>query len=310
MREKVEVLLSVYNPILEYLEEQLKSLDNQTYDNIEIVVFDDCPDRRCDLSIFEKILKNKKYRVLPYKEKNLGYSKAFEYLVSESRGEYIAFCDQDDIWANDKIEKCVACLKQNESVLVATDRKIIDEKGIVRCESVRHSMSKKYECWRSGDDIGVRNFFVTCAPGMCLVVKGEFVRSTVPFSNLTGHDKWIIACACAYGKLSFLDEPLSYYRRYGKNVTGIMTGINTKKDYMQKRVEPHLKLIKEFSKRYPGYAGNKRAYEFARARLNRDVCGMLKYCTLVPEIVMFDVLVMALPECCVKMIIKILKRRG
>ena len=40
--EKVSVLLSVYRPNQKYLEEQLASLDNQTYENMEILIFDDC----------------------------------------------------------------------------------------------------------------------------------------------------------------------------------------------------------------------------------------------------------------------------
>lgn len=51
------------------------------------------------------------------------------------------------------------------------------------------------EKWHTYDDIGVKNFFATCAPGMCLMAEGDFVRQTVPFSTETGHDKWIIACA-------------------------------------------------------------------------------------------------------------------
>ena len=51
--KKVNVLLSVYNPNRRYLEEQLRSLDNQTYDNMDIIIFDDCVKNRCDQKIFE-----------------------------------------------------------------------------------------------------------------------------------------------------------------------------------------------------------------------------------------------------------------
>lgn len=40
--KKVDVLMSVYNPDMNYLKEQLISLNNQTYENMEILIFDDC----------------------------------------------------------------------------------------------------------------------------------------------------------------------------------------------------------------------------------------------------------------------------
>jgi glycosyltransferase involved in cell wall biosynthesis len=41
---------------------------------------------------------------IDYESINLGYTKAFEKLISFSTGDYIAFCDQDDIWHEDKIK--------------------------------------------------------------------------------------------------------------------------------------------------------------------------------------------------------------
>ena len=41
--EKVDILLSVYKPNKKYLIEQLKSLNDQNYPNIEVIINDDCP---------------------------------------------------------------------------------------------------------------------------------------------------------------------------------------------------------------------------------------------------------------------------
>ncbi|WP_105309155.1 glycosyltransferase [Dorea sp. Marseille-P4042] len=140
--KKVNILLSVYNPNVTYLVEQLKSIDNQTYPNIELLIFDDCVSKRCDVGIFKKTLNNVKYRILPYKKKNMGYVKAFEYLVEQADGNYIAFCDQDDIWDKTKIEKCIQCMEKEHTILVVTDRKIIDAEGEATCNSVRHTSKK------------------------------------------------------------------------------------------------------------------------------------------------------------------------
>ena len=309
MRGKVDILLSVYNPNLEYLRKQLESLDNQTYQNIEILIFDDCVEKRCDSDIFAKYIKNKSYRVLPYQHENLGYTKAFEYLVSQSNGDYIAFCDQDDIWDENKIEKCIVCLKKEKTILVTTDRKVIDAEDNVLVESVRHTSKKKYDTWNSYEDVGKYNFFNTYTIGMGMVIDGEFLRTTLPFSIHTGHDKWVTACACACGKISYLDESLVSYRRHGKNVSGMLRGISSKKDYERERVLPHLNLINEFQERYPNYEGTKEALEFAYARKNRDIIRMIKYYDLAPDIAKFEIVLALVPEFVAKVIIKILQRQ-
>ena len=108
MNEKVDIVLSVYKPNIEFLEKQLESLNEQTYPNIEVIIHDDCVEERCDRAVFERKLTKIPYRILPYQDRNLGYTKAFERLVKNTTGAYIAFCDQDDIWLPEKIEKCVS----------------------------------------------------------------------------------------------------------------------------------------------------------------------------------------------------------
>ena len=308
MNEKVNVVLSVYNPNIQYLEKQLKSLDSQTYSNMEILIFDDCANKRCDVSIFEANLKRKPYRILPYKKENLGYTKAFEYLVQESDGDYVAFCDQDDIWDEDKIEKCVACMKREGTILVTTDRRLIDADDKVILDSVRRASKKNYETWKSYDDIGKSNFFITHTVGMSMVMNGAFVRSTVPFSDYTGHDKWVTACACAVGQVSYLDETLVSYRRHGKNVSGVLRGVSNKKEYKDERVLPHLMLIEEYKRRYPQYKGIEEAMQFAIARKEGNVRKLFKYRYLAPDLAKFEILLALVPDFVVKKVIKILQK--
>lgn len=305
---KVDVLMSIYDPDMDYLKEQLKSLNEQTYENMEVLIYDDCVTKRCDQEIFEKYLTNKKYRLLPYQKENLGYVKAFETLVENADGTYIALCDQDDIWDADKVRKCVERLEKDGTVLVATDRKLIDGDGKVYCESVRHSSKVVSEKWNSKEDIGVRNFFQAGAPGMCMVMRTDFAKSTIPFSEYTGHDKWLLACANVDGGISFLDEPLSWYRRSGKNVSGILIGVESRKDYEKQRIIPHLKLIREFDKRYPGYKYIGLAYRIAYARQNHKVSELIKYRNYIPTLYKFEVLISILPQWGTKWMIKVLHR--
>src|SRR5690606_18509323 len=60
-------------------------------------------------------------------EVNIGYYRNFEKAISLCGGEYIALCDQDDVWDLRKID----CLVQNinANVLIYHDSRFIDEKG-------------------------------------------------------------------------------------------------------------------------------------------------------------------------------------
>lgn len=306
--EKVDILLSVFNPNEEFLKKQLISLNEQSWDNIEILIYDDCVDKRCNPDIFERYLQKKKWKLLPYQDKNLKYTKAFEELVRKSTGEYVAFCDQDDIWDYDKIEKCVEVLKRDHTDLVATDKRLIDENDKVICPSVRERYPKPENTWNTYDDIGKYNFFVTYAIGMTLVMCGDFARSTIPFSPYTGHDKWVIACAAANRNVSFLDEPLVSYRRHSNNVSGVLKGVYSKDEYVKKRAEPHFKLVKEFMEKYPDYLGASEAYNFAEARCKHDVFRLIKYRYLAKDIAKFEILLAITPDFLFRYVIVLVKR--
>ena len=93
----VSILLAVYKPNETWFIEQLISLNEQTYDNIELLVYDDCPDFPVNEDIIKKYITKFSYTLIRGIE-NEGSNKAFEELTKEAKGELFAYCDQDDIW--------------------------------------------------------------------------------------------------------------------------------------------------------------------------------------------------------------------
>ena len=110
--KKVAILMSTYNGE-KYLKEQIESLLAQTYGNIEIYIRDDGSK---DNTI--KIIKNykEKYNNIVLKEgKNIGFINSFfELLNLCNDADYYAYCDQDDVWMNDKIERAVKFLGKTD----------------------------------------------------------------------------------------------------------------------------------------------------------------------------------------------------
>jgi glycosyltransferase involved in cell wall biosynthesis len=105
----ISVVIPVYNRE-NLIQGCLKSVTDQTYANLEIIVVDD---KSTDKTI-EKIneINDERIRVVKL-EKNGGAQVARNRGIKESKGEWIAFHDSDDTWDLTKIEKQVKILEEN-----------------------------------------------------------------------------------------------------------------------------------------------------------------------------------------------------
>lgn len=94
----ISILLSCYNSNFEYLKEQIDSIIRQTEPDWELLVYNDGTN---DLKPFIEKYNDK--RIKYFDEGHLGYAKAYNYLLHKANGEYICFCDHDDIWVDEKL---------------------------------------------------------------------------------------------------------------------------------------------------------------------------------------------------------------
>ena len=108
---KVQILMSTYNGE-EYIREQLDSILSQSYPDVDILIRDDGSDD--DTFVILKEYEERHQNVRAYQGENLGVNKSFFELLRESNTEaaYIGFCDQDDYWLPEKIEKAVKQLER------------------------------------------------------------------------------------------------------------------------------------------------------------------------------------------------------
>mgnify|MGYP004640934595 CR=1 FL=1 len=106
----VSVIIPVYN-VKNYLDKCLKSVVNQTYGKLEIILVDDGStdgsDTMCD------IWKKNDSRIKVIHKKNGGLSDARNVGISNAKGEYITFIDSDDFIENDMIEELLFGVKNN-----------------------------------------------------------------------------------------------------------------------------------------------------------------------------------------------------
>lgn len=304
MDAKVSILLSIYKPNEVFLKKQLASLNDQTYDNLELIVWNDCPDEAVNEDIFSTCITAFPYKI--YNEHiNLGYAKAFEKLVTLADGEYICFCDQDDIWEKDKIKKCIDALIKECGTVAVCDKSIIDENDNVTVKSVKAKSCLKYEKWNSGDDITDRAIFTCYSTGMAIHARKSDVMRFVPFPKSAAHDRWLMAVLSKAGKAVYVDEPLVRYRRYGKNVTGVLNGVNTKDEYYKKRCN-NTEFIAEFEKHFPDYSKIDEIKKCNRARMQGNPFGLIKYRKYIPDVFKYEFLLTFCPNPIFKRLVKVL----
>lgn len=122
----VSVIITTRNR-LEYLKEALKSVLNQTYQNIEIIIVNDASED--GTKEYLNTIENKNIKIINnHNPKGANYCRKAG--LNLSKGHYIAFLDDDDIWKKDKIKKQLSIMKQYDDVGIVTCHYIgINEKG-------------------------------------------------------------------------------------------------------------------------------------------------------------------------------------
>jgi glycosyltransferase involved in cell wall biosynthesis len=100
-----------------YIEEALKSVINQTYRNLEIIVIDDCSTDKT-LDVANLIAKSDHRITVLHNEENLKISKTLNRAIKDSHGKYLARIDADDVRILDGIEKQVEFMEKSPGVIV------------------------------------------------------------------------------------------------------------------------------------------------------------------------------------------------
>jgi len=208
----IAILLSTYNGE-KFLNQQLQSLANQRAKNFTVFVRDDMSSDNT-IKILQKWKSKIKINILP-SDKNLGPAKSFMVLANKCGNyKYYAFCDQDDVWDEDKLEVAVEKLKDiDEPCLYFCNSRTIDSNG-----NVIHD-----------DQIIQRNFIsieseIVCGfcPG-CAMVFNDALMNLIRnqhYDHIVMHDMVFIMNAFVFGKVIYDSSSHFSRRMHSENVVG------------------------------------------------------------------------------------------
>jgi len=221
MEEKVDILLATYNGE-KYIKEQIESILNQTYKNIQIIISDDCSKDKTR-EILKEYEKDSRIKVF-YQEKNLGYVKNFEFLLKQVESKIYLLSDQDDVWKKEKIEKTIKKLKSENFDLVFGDLEVVDENLNTIQPSYNKYMHLDKKIKKYIKDYRLQ-YLYNCMTGCTIASKKEWLEKILPFptnSKYMIHDYWLGLIIALKGKVGYIEEPYILYRQHGKNQVGIL----------------------------------------------------------------------------------------
>ncbi|BAT55521.1 glycosyl transferase family 2 [Nostoc sp. NIES-3756] len=145
----VSVIIPAYNAE-KYIYETLKSVINQTYKNLEILVVNDGSQDRTKEIV--KAIAQQDHRIKLLEQANSGVAAARNLAIAKSQGEFIAPIDADDIWYPENLEKQVQCFlnSDNNVGLVYSWSIDIDEQGLptgcIRAANIEGNVYKTLIC--------------------------------------------------------------------------------------------------------------------------------------------------------------------
>ena len=232
MSQYITVGMAIFNPKISFLEEQLKSIINQTKKPNKIVLIDDFSNdfKSVKNKIDEVMSKsNIKYEIYPNEVKrgvNYSFKKSYQYF-----DDGICFLsDQDDVWYETKIEEVTNFFKSKKKLLLTINDCNFYADGKINKEMTKCSVIKQI----SGTD---RNFVAGC----CTAVDSRILKYVnAGLFNFLNYDDQLHAIANLLNSRVVLRKSLQLYRRHDKNVSQSAGNFLPKKIYF---VRPKLKFI-------------------------------------------------------------------
>ena len=202
-----------------FIEDAIKSVLDQTYDQFELIVVDDCSaDHTKD--IIQRYAKRDKRLRLICNATNQGVAKSRNKGVSVAEGTWIAFLDSDDLWKPEKLEKQIQLLKKKkDAALVFTGSAFID--GVGNASNFILNVPKDIDFHQL-----LKQNVISCSS--VLVQKDLLARFQMPEGSMIHEDfaTWLQILQDgnrAYG----INEPLLIYRMTASSKSG-----NKKKAFM------------------------------------------------------------------------------
>lgn len=208
---KVAILLSYYNGG-KYIYEQMDSLTKQIKDGVTIHIYiRDDGSNKSNIEVLKSI--QKKYNVTIFFESNIGVIASFiDLLKRVEKYDFYAFCDQDDVWRNDKVVEAIRMISDfSQPALYCSAFTLASEDLKKTTEPTPINPSFENALFK--------NFCTGCTCVINSQLRNQILVSDFN-SNVPMHDWWFLLIAYLTGVVVYDDKSYILYRQHGNNVVG------------------------------------------------------------------------------------------
>ena len=216
----VDILLATYNSE-RFLRAQVDSLFKQTFQDFRLLIRDGGSTDGTLQMIMDLQRENPdKVHIVP-SEGRSGFLENFHQLLKASDADYMFFCDHDDIWLPEKVEKCLTRIQQmaveygeNTPLCVHCDLIMADSNA----EELKSSLHAAWNMGSTPLDCGYP-IDIPCW-GCTMVINRALKELALPIDQACAyHDTWCGRIAWYLGKIDFVDESLIRYRVHNNNAS-------------------------------------------------------------------------------------------
>lgn len=225
----VSIILPSYNHA-EFLKERLDSILNQTYQDWELIIIDDCSND-CSLYILQEFVKKNKQKVKHFivNEKNSG-SGYFSWRrgIELAESKYIWIAETDDYCQSNFLEETVNLLNSNtEAALAFVASNYVNVNGNFLYNS--SNRTKRLQVVEEKFGVFENNIFIDILPLNTLITNGSsvlFRKQPIPipveiFSNRQMADLFLWRYLLENEKFIFLNKKLNYFRQHQFSTTSV-----------------------------------------------------------------------------------------
>jgi glycosyltransferase involved in cell wall biosynthesis len=194
-----------------FIEDQISSILGQLGETDELIIIDDCS--KDDTVDRVKSIQDPRIR-LSVNDSNAGYVRTFDRALRQATGRYVLLSDQDDLWADGRVDLMTSALDSTE--VVAGNLEILGQPGkrtpspLVAAQSSQHARNIAML-------FADRRGYWGCAMG----IRHDFLTTATPFPSqlVESHDLWLALIGNVAGSITHLDETVTYRRVHGDNAT-------------------------------------------------------------------------------------------
>lgn len=211
----------------QFIKEQIKSIQDQTFENWQLLIRDDgSTDSTSDI-IQNLSNSDPRIKIIHSQGENIGVIKNFECLLKKAQHNndgYVAFCDQDDFWKPEKLQKQFLEMQnlevnygRNMPILLFTDLQVANSNL-----EIQNNSFMNFQGISDAENIRLGHLLKqNIVVGNTIMINNALLEIALPFpEGIRMHDWWLALCAASFGIIKYLSYQTVLYRLHEKNQVG------------------------------------------------------------------------------------------